>query len=34
MDTNTWEVAGNEQFVQFDCARDGFHEDDDLFGKV
>ena len=34
VDTDTWEIARDEQLVQFDCARDGFHEDDDLFGEV
>jgi len=34
VNTDTWEVARDEQLVQFDCARDGFHEDDNLFGKV
>jgi len=34
MDTDTWEIARDEQLVQFDCASDRFHEDDNLFGKV
>jgi len=34
MDTDTWKIARDEQLVQFDCARDGFHEDDNLFGNV
>ena len=33
MDTDTREVTRNKQLVQFDCPCDGFHEDDNLFGK-
>jgi len=34
MDTDTWKIARDKQFVQFDRTRDGFYEDDDLFGEI
>ena len=34
VDTDTWKVARNKQFIQFNRASDGFHKDDDLFGEV
>jgi len=34
VNTDTWEIARNKKLVQFDRARDGFYEDDNLFGEV